>query len=161
MAASAQTPRTNVESGRRYARIVIRGGLVVDGSGTPMAGPKDIVIENNMITDVVPLDAVSLSQGRARRPAGDIEIDATGKYVLPGLIDAHVHTQDERGGIPQPQQYELNIWLACGITTVRDVGSDTHKTLELRRKSEAGEIAAPRIFIYPMFGNPKTPELAR
>ncbi|HML16248.1 MAG TPA: amidohydrolase family protein [Bryobacteraceae bacterium] len=161
MAASAQTQRTNVESGRRYARIVIRGGLVVDGSGTPMAGPKDIVIENNTITDVVPLDAVSLSQGRARRPAGDIEIDATGKYVLPGLIDAHVHTQDERGGIPQPQQYELNIWLACGITTVRDVGSDTHKTLELRRKSEAGEIAAPRIFIYPMFGNPKTPELAR
>lgn len=158
---SAQTPRTNVVSGRRYARIVIRGALVVDGSGTPMAGPKDIVIQNNMITDVVPLDAVALSQGRARRPAGDIEIDATGKYVLPGLIDAHVHTQDERGGIPLPQQYELNIWLACGITTVRDVGSETPKTLELRKKSEAGEIAAPRFFIYPMFGSPKTPELAR
>ena len=158
---SAQTPRTNVVSGRRYARIVVRGALLVDGSGTPMAGPKDIVIENNMITDVVALDAVALSQGRARRPQGDVEIDATGKYVLPGLIDAHVHVQDERGGIPQPQQYELNIWLACGITTVRDVGSDTPKTIELRKKSEAGEIAAPRIFIYPMFGAPKTPDLAR
>src|ERR1700729_3686767 len=106
----AQTPRTNVVSGRKYARIVVRGALVVDGSGTPMAGPKDIVIENNVITEVVALDPVALSMGRARRPAGDVEIDATGKYVLPGLIDAHAHTQDERGGVPQPLQYELNIW---------------------------------------------------
>lgn len=158
---SAQTPRTNVISGRKYARIVIRGALVVDGSGTPMAGPKDIVIENNRIVDVVALDPVALSMGRAKRPAGDVEIDATGKYVLPGLIDAHVHIQDERGGIPQPQQYELNIWLACGITTVRDVGSDTPKTLVLRKRSAAGDIAAPTILVYPMFGAPKTPELAR
>jgi hypothetical protein len=50
---AAQTPHTNVVSGRRYPRIVVRGAFVVDGSGTPMAGPKDIVIENNMITDVV------------------------------------------------------------------------------------------------------------
>src|SRR3984957_17299143 len=140
--ALAQTPRTNVESGKRYPRIVIRGGIVVDGSGTPASGPKDIVIENNMIADVFP--------SGGRRAAGGINIDATGKYVLPGLIDAHAHVQDERGGIPQPLEYELKIWLACGITTVRDVGSDTRKTLELRRRSAAGEIAAPRMFVYPM-----------
>src|SRR5277367_4604115 len=145
----AQAPHTNVVSGRRYPRIVVRGAFVVDGSGTPMAGPKDIVIENNMITDVV------ASRGEGRRPAGDIEIDATGKYVLPGLIDAHAHTQDERGGVPQPLQYELNVWLSCGITTVRDVGSDTKKTVELREKSAPGQIAAPRMFVYPMFGAPK------
>jgi imidazolonepropionase-like amidohydrolase len=158
---AAHTPRTNVVSGRKYPRIVVRGAYVVDGSGTPMAGPKDIVIENNTITDVVALDGVSLANGTARRPAGDIEIDATGKYVLPGLIDAHAHTQDERGGIPQPLQYELNIWLSCGITTVRDVGSDTKKTIELREKSAAGQIAAPRMFVYPMIGNPKNADAAR
>ena len=156
----AQT-QTNVTPGHRYPRLVIRGALVVDGSGTPAAGPKDIVIENNMITDVVPLDGVALSRGDARRPAGDINIDATGKYVLPGLIDVHAHTQDERGGIPQPLQYELNIWLSCGITTVRDVGSDSKKTLELRKDSEAGTVAAPRMFVYPMIGSPKSPEAAR
>ena len=129
--ALAQTPRTNVESGKRYPRIVIRGAIVVDGSGTPASGPKDIVIENNMITDVVSADAMAAGRG-ARRVVGDINIDATGKYVLPGLIDAHAHVQDERGGIAQPQDYELKIWLACGITTVRDVGSDTRKTLVLR-----------------------------
>lgn len=158
---AAQTPRTNVVSGKRYPRIVVRGAIVVDGSGTPAARPKDIVIENNLITDVIPLDAVALARGEARRPAGDVEIDATGKYVLPGLIDAHAHVQDERGGIPQPLEYELKIWLACGITTVRDVGSDTRKTIELRKRSAEGEIAAPRIFIYPMFGAPKTPDAAR
>ena len=158
--AQAQT-RTNVTAGHRYPRLVIRGAMVVDGSGTPASGPKDIVIENNMITDVVPLDAVALSRGDARRPQGDINIDATGKYVLPGLIDAHAHTQDERGGIPQPLQYELNIWLSCGITTVRDVGSDTRKTLDLRKRSEEGTVAAPRMFVYPMIGSPKSPEAAR
>src|ERR1700693_1998292 len=86
--------QTNVVSGRRYPRIVVRGALVVDGSGTPASGPKDIVIENNMITDVVSADAMAAGRG-GRRPTGDINIDATGKYVLPGLIDAHAHVQDE------------------------------------------------------------------
>ena len=71
--ALAQVPKTNVESGKRYARIVIRGATVVDGSGTPASGPKEIVIENNMITDVVSADG-----GRGgRRTAGDINIDAS------------------------------------------------------------------------------------
>ena len=113
-----------METGKRYPRIVIRGAIVVDGSGTPASGPKDIVIEDNMITDMVSADAMAAGRG-ARRVVGDINIDATGKYVLPGLIDAHAHLQEERGGNPQPHEYELNIWLACGITTVRDVGSDT------------------------------------
>src|SRR5437660_4289746 len=121
----AQVPRTSVTPGRRYPRLVVRGAIVVDGSGTPAAGPKDIVIENNMIVDVVAIDSVAMANGTARRPQGDVEIDATGKYVLPGLINAHAHTQEERGGIAQPLDYELKIWLSCGITTVRDVGSDT------------------------------------
>ncbi len=139
------------ESGKRYPRLAIRNAIIVDGNGTPAAGPKDIIIENNKIVSVTGVDGASLEFGGAKRPKADVEIDATGKYVLPGLIDAHVHVQDERGGIPQPLDYELKIWLSCGITTVRDVGSDTKKTLELRAKSAAGEVAAPRILIYPMF----------
>lgn len=160
LTAAVSFAQTNVQSGKKYPRIVIRGAMVVDGSGTPASGPKDIVIENNMIADVVSVDAMASGRG-GHRPVGDIVIDAKGKYVLPGLIDAHAHVQDERGGVAQPLDYELKIWLACGITTVRDVGSDTKKTLELRRKSAEGSVASPRIFVYPMFGAPKTPELAR
>ncbi|HXI92232.1 MAG TPA: amidohydrolase, partial [Blastocatellia bacterium] len=150
-----------VVSGKRYSRLVIRNAMIVDGNGTPASGPKDIVIEGNTIAEVVPLDPVALRQGRARRPTADVEIDATGAYVLPGLINAHGHIQDERGGVPQPVDYCLKLWLACGITTVRDVGSDTAKSLALRDKSAKGEVAAPRLFIYPMFGTKRNAEEAR
>src|SRR5438128_2764031 len=114
-----------IQSGVRPGRFVIRNAIVVEGNGTPASGPYDIVIEGNTIADLVPLDPVALKAGRARRPAGEAEIDATGKYVLPGLINLHGHVQEERGGIRQPLAYELKLWLASGVTTVRDVGSDT------------------------------------
>jgi imidazolonepropionase-like amidohydrolase len=164
-AAMAQTAPV---SGRRYPRLAIRNAIIVDGSGTPASGPYDIIIENNRIVDVVELDPVALNRGAKRLPA-PIEIDAKGKYVLPGLINAHAHIQDERNGIPQPLEYEFKIWLACGITSVRDVGSKLEQTLALRTRSASGEIAAPRIFVYPMvgragygvFANPKNAMAAR
>jgi hypothetical protein len=135
--------------------------MVVDGNATPASGPKDILIENHTISNIIPLDAVSLGRGPLPAPQANAVIDATGKYVLPGLINAHGHIQEERGGLAQPLEYQLNIWLACGITTVRDVGSDTRRALELRRQSAEGQIAAPRIFVYPMFGRPRNAEEAR
>src|SRR3712207_30958 len=161
-AAAAQV-RT-VAHGQRYPRFAIRNATVVDGNGTPARGPADIVVEGNTIAQVVFLDPVAVREGRSRRPAADAEIDATGKFVLPGLINAHGHVQDERGGIPQPLEYELKLWLASGITTVRDVGGDTRKILELRDRSGRGEVASPRIFVYARFGTqpvPRTPEQAR
>ena len=153
----AQVPNTKIVSGHRYPRIVIRNATVIEGNGTPAAGPKDIVLENGRIASVVALDPVAIARGTGRRPAGDVEIDATGKYVMPGLINAHAHIQDERGNIPQPLDYEFKTWMACGITTIRDVGSDTQKTLQLRKQSAEGEIIAPRIFVYPMFGRSPAP----
>jgi imidazolonepropionase-like amidohydrolase len=154
----AQTSR--IVSGRRYPRLIIRNAIIIEGNGTPASGPKDIVIENGRIANIVALDPVAVGRGTSVRPPGDVEIDAAGKYVMPGLINAHAHVQEERGGIPQPLDYELKMWLACGITTVRDVGSDTPKTLRLRQQSAAGEVAAPRIFVYPMFNLPSTPQNA-
>ena len=158
--AAAQSPKQSVTSGKRYPRMVVRNAMVVDGNGTPASGPKDIVIENDTIAEIVPLSPAALDRGGRNRPAGDVEIDAAGKYVLPGLINAHAHIQEERGGVPQPLEYELNLWLACGITMVRDVGSDTKRALELRRLSNEGKIAAPRIFVYPFFGRPPAPRNA-
>lgn len=143
--------RTTAQHGVRPRRLVIRGAMVIEGNGTPAEGPKDIVLEGNRIVDIVALDPVAMRDGTARRPAGDVEIDATGKYVVPGLINIHGHVQDERGGIAQPLEYQMKLWLGMGITTVRDVSSETAKTLQLRAKSAANEIIAPRLYVYARY----------
>jgi cytosine/adenosine deaminase-related metal-dependent hydrolase len=141
-----------VVSGTRPARLAIRNAMIIEGNGTPALGPFDILLEGNVIANVVALDPVALRDGNARRPQADAEIDATGKYVMPGLINLHGHVQEERGGKPQPLEYNLKLWLASGITTVRDVGSNTRKTLELRESSAAGRVVSPRIVVYASFG---------
>lgn len=170
LAAEGAAQAGALQSGVRPARYVIRNALVIPGNGTPASGPFDIVIEGNTIADMVPLDPVAVKAGTARRPAAAVEIDATGKYVMPGLINAHGHVQEARGGLPQPLEYELKLWLASGVTTVRDVGSNTRRTLELRAASAAGTVAAPRILVYASFGGGgdavdsrgiRTPEEAR
>jgi cytosine/adenosine deaminase-related metal-dependent hydrolase len=154
---------TTVVSGTRPTRLIIRNATIVDGNGTPARGPFDIVVDGNTIAQVIPRDPVA-RRGANRNtdlPPGTAEIDATGKYVLPGLINAHAHLQDERAGAPQPIEYELKIWLASGITTVRDVGSDSKKALAWREQSARGTLAAPRIFVYPQFGRPTSADAAR
>jgi imidazolonepropionase-like amidohydrolase len=164
-AVAAQDAR-NVTHGRRPERLVIRNAIVVEGNGTPAIGPWDIVLEGNRIVEMVPLDPVALRSEQQRRPEAPSEIDATGKYVLPGLINLHAHLQNERGGTAQPYDYQWKLWLASGITTIRDVssGSDPKEFLELRARSERGEIEAPRMLVYTGFSRrpaPKTPEEAR
>jgi hypothetical protein len=124
---------------------------VVEGVGTPASGPRDILIEGNRIAQV----------GRiATPPAGAVVIDGSGRYVLPGLINMHGHLHHERGGRPMDSSYVLKLWLACGITTVRDVGSDFNLTRAARDRGAAGEIAAPRLFVYPFF-SARTPAESR
>lgn len=155
------TLSAQITSGKRYSRLVIRNAMIVDGSGRPAAGPYDIVVENDLISQIVGIDPVAAKDGTAKRPAkGDVEIDASGKYVLPGLINLHGHTQDERGGVAQPVEYCMKMWLACGITTVRDVSASA-KTLRWREQSEKNEIFSPRIYAYGVFTGAKNADEAR
>ncbi|MBX9928068.1 MAG: amidohydrolase family protein [Gemmatimonadaceae bacterium] len=162
----AQT--TGVTHGVRPARLVIRGATIVDGNGTPARGPQDIVIENGVITQVVPIDPVAMRRGTAKRPTADAMIDATGKFVLPGLINAHAHIQSNRSGQSlDGWDYNLKLWLANGITTAREVGAETNAgSIALREKAARNEIVSPRLVIYPQFWseegrNVKTPADAR
>jgi hypothetical protein len=124
------------------------------------------VVDGNRIAAMVPLDPVALKDGRQRRPEAAAEIDASGKVVLPGLINLHAHLQNERGGIAQPYEYQFKLWLASGITTIRDVSwsSDPKAFLALKVQSARGDIEAPRLFIcagYTWRSTPSTPAEAR
>ena len=147
------SPTSGVTHGQRVKRLAIRNALVIDGNGTPARGPMDIIVEGNTIVEVVPLDPVALRAGRSKRPAADAEIDATGKYVLPGLINAHAHMQSQRSGQSMGGfEYNHKIWLASGITTVREVGAESESlSVAMRGRSARAEIVAPRMFIYPFF----------
>jgi imidazolonepropionase-like amidohydrolase len=121
-------------------RLLIRDAMVIYGNGKPAFGPTDILVRDGLIARVGPTPTSD--------PPADAVIDAAGKYVMPGIVNAHMHLQDERGGTAQPFQYEANLLLACGITTVRDVGSDLQKAKQWRADSAAHTLVAPRILVY-------------
>jgi len=142
-----------------FDRLVIRGANLVDGTGAPLYGPVDIVIEGNRIAEVRSVGNPGVpirSEGRPEQ--GDYEIDATGMTVLPGFIDAHTHISTIghglAGGIPEPE-YIFKLWLAHGITTAREVaaGMGLGWTVDHARRSAANEITAPRLVVHVAFPN--------
>ncbi|MEZ5333053.1 MAG: amidohydrolase family protein [Thermoanaerobaculia bacterium] len=138
-----------------YDRLVLRGAILVDGTGAPPRGPVDIVIENHRIVDIRSVGAPGLPIDPEDRPEvgeGGREIDVSGMYVLPGLVDMHGHL----GGVEQgtPAEYVLKLWLGHGITTVRDpgCGNGLQFCLDHKSRSEADTITAPRLQAYVFFG---------
>jgi imidazolonepropionase-like amidohydrolase len=142
------------EPGKRYNQLVIRDVVIIDGNGTPAKGPADVIIKENTIQSIGP--AIKDKEYKD----ADKVIDGTGMYLLPGLINIHAHIHDTRGEKPIPFEYLYKLWLSCGITTVRDVGSNYQLTIQEREKSQKGLITAPRIFLY-MVAWASTPEAAR
>ena len=91
---------------------------------------------------------------RAKRAErGDYEIDLTGHYVLPGFVDTHAHLHSLAHEQKVPAEYVLKLWMAHGVTSVREVG--THRPIEwivgIKQRSARNEIVAPRIDVYPFF----------
>ena len=132
-----------------YKRLVIRGATVIDGTGAPPFGPVDIVVEGNRITEMRSVGFPKVEIDAERRPkGGDREIDASKMYVLPGFVDLHGHIGGEDQGTSA--EYVFKLWLAHGITTIREPGSGngTEWTMYERNRSARNEIVAPRIVPY-------------
>lgn len=138
-----------------FDRLIIRGVNMIDGTGSPMTGPVDIVIEGNEITTIrnVGFPGVPINENR-RPPAGEDDkvIDAEGMYVLPGFFDMHAHTGGSaQGTVPE---YVYKLWMAHGITSIREPasGNGLRWTIRHKQRSENNEITAPRVFAYISFG---------
>ncbi|MBT8395575.1 MAG: amidohydrolase, partial [Gemmatimonadetes bacterium] len=138
------TPRGPDEGEGPFDRFIIRGAMMIDGTGAPPRGPVDIVVEGDRIASVrsVGFPGVPISD-RSRPQGATYEIDAHGMYVLPGFIDMHVHT----GGVPKAPQaeYIYKLWLAHGVTTTRGVPHGNMEwALQQKALAERNEIVAPR-----------------
>src|SRR5437016_5412446 len=86
--------------------LVLRGGLLIDGTGAAPVPNSVITIANGKIQSVG-------REGSATIPADATLIDATGKTVIPGLVDSHVHLRN----------YHIQDYLYWGVTTVGDLGN--------------------------------------
>ncbi len=126
--------------------LVIKGARIIDGKGGVPLENGVVVIEGDRIKSV-------FRAGEKRIPAKARVIDAAGKTILPGLIDAHVHTGGSAGAriseieyTPWRQKRDLKAYLYAGVTTVKSLGDDQNNMLELRRMERDGKLVSPRIF---------------
>ena len=134
------------ENSRTHAIV---GATLIDGTGGPSLSDATVVVTGDRIEAVGAHDTVQL-------PADAGIVDAKGKYLLPGLIDSHVHVA-AAGYVPtKPRGSEtayktviaisnLRSALQAGVTTVRDVCGD-RINLALRTAVERGMLIAPRLF---------------
>jgi len=128
-------------------QLVIQNVTLIDGTGAPPLENAAIEIEDGRIT------AAGLS---AVEPwEGDV-IDGTGMWAVPGLIDTHVHL-----GLVGKES--LPVWLALGVTTIRDLGGPLEMLIETREALENGAVGPRLLFTGPMIdGVPPTwPALVR
>ncbi|MDQ2070020.1 amidohydrolase family protein [Natronospira bacteriovora] len=138
-----------------FDRLILRGATLINSTGAPPMGPVDIVIEGNRIVDVHVVGYPGVAIDPAGRPeAGpdDRELDLEGHYVLPGFVDMHAHIGGRAQGTPA--EYVFKLWLAHGITTIREPGSfnGLDWVMDHKRRSDENRITAPRIHPYVGFG---------
>ena len=160
-------PPRGEESEGPFARLIIRNATVVDGAGAPAVGPLTIEISGDRIVAMHGASTAGHVEANTGGNGVTKVIDATGKYVLPGFIDAHTHlgsTNHAYAGKLTRPDYVLKLWLAHGVTTVRDVGAvmGLKWTLQHKALSERNAIAAPRMRVHAMFPERiESPEAAR
>ena len=157
MSVTAQIPKApdRKEGEGPWPQLILRGVTLINGTGAPAIGPVDIVIENNRIVSVnnVGYPGVPIKEaGRPKLKAGGKEMDCSGMYVLPGLIDMHGHIGGKAQGTPA--EYVFKLWMAHGITTVRDpsAGNGIDWVLDQKDRSAKNLITAPRLYAYTAFG---------
>lgn len=112
-------------------RTIVHAGRLFDGKTSTLRSHVDIVIRDNRIEQVVDHRG-DLHSGRV--------IDAGSDVVMPGLIEMHTHLSPEFG------EALGRVWLAYGITSVRNPASDAYESLEQKESIGAGIRRGPRIF---------------
>ncbi|HTC23765.1 MAG TPA: amidohydrolase family protein [Gemmatimonadales bacterium] len=109
--------------------VALVGATLIDGSGGPTRPDAVVVVRGGKIETVTSRSEFSL-------PKNTTEIDLKGKWIIPGLIDAHAHVAP----------WALSRYLAWGVTAVRDVHGTRDTILALRQRANLGGIFSPRIY---------------
>jgi imidazolonepropionase-like amidohydrolase len=117
--------------GRRMGTFAFTGATVIDGTGKAPIQDATVVTSDGKIVAVGPSKDVKI-------PAGAQRIDVTGKYIIPGLWDMHAHYEQVEWG---------PIYLAAGVTTVRDVGNEYDFITQVRDAVNSGKALGPHMLL--------------
>jgi imidazolonepropionase-like amidohydrolase len=130
-------------------RVVITDGAVLAGAGPSYLHDHTVVIDDGVIAAIVPsLDV--------ERRDGDTTIDATGLFIVPGLVDAHFHLVSRSEAVVDEELVAAGLVegvvnarerLRGGVTTVRDAGCRHRGVFALRRAIELGLVPGPRAYL--------------
>jgi imidazolonepropionase-like amidohydrolase len=125
---------------------VLRNVTVIDGTGAAARPNSAIVMTDGKIAYVGPMAGL-------KAPAGARDMDLSGKFVMPGIIDSHVHvgmmkdvTQDEKFETPENVEADLKTYAAYGVTTVQVLGTDKDFVLDMRNRQRKSRPTMARLF---------------
>ena len=125
--------------------VVYRGATLIDGTGAPPRAQMAIVTTGERIAAVVPVSDLNA-------PDDAEVVDVSGRFVLPGLINAHEHL-----ATPPRRRFAeamLRRDLYGGVTAVRCMGDDLRALADLARATRVGEVAGPDIYYAALFAGP-------
>ena len=117
--------------GSRAAVLAVVGGTLIDGTGAAPVPDAAVVIRDGRIVDAGPRSKVKI-------PKNATVVDAKGKFILPGLWDMHAHFEQVEWG---------PIYLAAGVTTVRDCGNEFEFITAVRDAIAKGQGLGPRLLL--------------
>ena len=135
------------QPGASDSALVFSHVNVIDATGAPMQSDMTVIVERQHITEVA-------RSGQARVPVHANVVDARGKYLIPGLWDMHVHTVFG-DWLPGNEKVTLPLFVANGVTGIRDMGGDLDVLKQWRTEIAAGTLLGPRMIIAgPMLDGP-------
>ena len=128
--------------------LLIENVTLIDGTGRPPVAGASVLVEDERISRI--------ARGNINAPRGTTRIDGSGRYLMPGLMDLHIHlrgaievtpdglrelSNDRTTGIRM-----LHSYLYSGVTSIYDAGNVPDYILGFRDDERAGELVSPRIF---------------
>ena len=131
------------------AILVIHNVTVIDTSGGPALPHRTVIVREGKIAEIVE------ATERIGHKRHAVDINGTGKFLIPGLWDMHVHMVFG-DWFPQGKEITLPLFIANGITGVRDMGGELDVLQQWRKEIEAGTLIGPRMWISgPMLDGPQ------
>ena len=124
---------------RPTGRLALTGATVITMNGDEVIPNATILIDRNRITYVG-------SGADVQIPADTRRVDLAGKFIMPGLVDAHAHIGTGSSGIAPQTNWGFLANLAFGVTTMHDPSNSTEMVFSTSETARAGGMVAPRLF---------------